>query len=103
MELTANAVQAVAANQNVLMTDTVIAGNNSMVHRDGSGLVTLRGLTSCQCRARFRVTFGANIAIPTGGTVEAISLALAINGCLLYKSRRPRDRSVCGMPWSALK
>lgn len=80
MELTANAVQTVAANQNVLMTDTVIAGNNSMVHRDGSGLVTLRGLTNCQCRARFRVTFGANIAIPTGGTVAAISLALAING-----------------------
>jgi hypothetical protein len=26
------------------------------------------------------VTFGGNIAIPTGGTVEAISLALAIDG-----------------------
>jgi hypothetical protein len=26
------------------------------------------------------VTFGANIAIPTGGSVEAISLAIAIDG-----------------------
>ena len=26
------------------------------------------------------VTFGANVAIPTGGTVEAISLAIAIDG-----------------------
>ena len=26
------------------------------------------------------MSFGANIAIPTGGTVEAISLALAVNG-----------------------
>jgi hypothetical protein len=26
------------------------------------------------------VTFGGNIAIPTGGTVEAISLAIAIDG-----------------------
>jgi hypothetical protein len=26
------------------------------------------------------VTFGGNIAIPTGGTVEPISLALAIDG-----------------------
>lgn len=33
-----------------------------------------------QCRARFRVSFGGNIALPTGGTVGAISLAIAING-----------------------
>ena len=39
----------------------------------------MRGLTK-QCRARFKVTFGGNIAIPTGGTVEEISLAIAING-----------------------
>jgi hypothetical protein len=49
------------------------------MHRDGSGLVTLRGLTN-QCRARFRVSFGGNIALPTGGTVGPISLAIAING-----------------------
>lgn len=49
------------------------------MHREGSGLVTLRGLTN-QCRARFRVSFGGNIAIPTDGTVEPISLAIAING-----------------------
>lgn len=79
MEITNNAVQTVAANQNVLLTDTVVSGNCSIVHRSGSGLVTLRGLTNNQCRARFRVTFGANIAVPTGGTAEAISLALAIN------------------------
>lgn len=51
-----------------------------MVHRNGSGLVTLRGLTCNQCRARFRVHFGANIAIPTGGTAGPISLAIAIDG-----------------------
>lgn len=80
MELTANTVQTVAANQNVLFTDTAVRGNCSIVHRDGSGLVTLRGITSNQCRARFRISFGANIAIPIAGTVEEISLALAING-----------------------
>ena len=79
MELTANALQTVEANQNVLLTDTVVCGNCSILHRDGSGLVTLRGITN-QCRARFKATFGANIAIPTGGTVEAISIAIAING-----------------------
>ena len=79
MEITANALQTVAANQNVLFTDTVTSGNYSITHREGSGLVTLRGITN-QCRARYRVSFGGNIAIPTGGTVEAISVAIAISG-----------------------
>lgn len=79
MEITANALQTVEANQNVLFTDTVVCGNCSIMHRDGSGLVTLRGITN-QCRARFRVSFGGNIAIPTGGTVEEISLAISLNG-----------------------
>ena len=79
MEITAVTLQEVAENQNVLFTDTVICGGPSIVHRGGSGLVTLRGLTD-QCRAQYKVTFGGNIAIPTGGTVEEISLALTIYG-----------------------
>ena len=79
MEITAVTLQEVAENQNVLFTDTVICGSPSIVHRGGSGLVTLRGLTN-QCRAQYKVTFGGNIAIPTGGTVEEISLALTIDG-----------------------
>lgn len=79
MEITANAIQTVADGANVLFTDTVVGGNCAITHRDGSGLVTLRGLTN-QCRARFRVSFGGNIAIPTGGTVGAISLAIAVDG-----------------------
>ena len=79
MEIIANALQTVQANQNVYFTDTGICGNASMTHRDDSGLVTLRGVTN-QCRARFKVSFGGNIAIPTGGTVGPISLAIAIDG-----------------------
>lgn len=78
-EYTSAAVQTVAAGQNVLLTETAVAGKPCIVHRTGSGIVTLRGLTN-QCKARFKVSFGANIAIPTGGTVEAISVSLAING-----------------------
>lgn len=79
MELIANALQTVAANQNVVFSDTAVKGNCSITHRSGSGLVTLRGITN-QCRARFKVTFGANVAIPEGGTVAPISLAIAISG-----------------------
>lgn len=78
-EFTNASTALVAAGQNVPLTETAVAGNCNIVHREGAGIVTLRGLTN-QCRARYRVSFGANIAIPTGGTVEAISLALAING-----------------------
>lgn len=80
MELTANTAQTVAANQDVLFTNTAVCGNNSIVHRQGSGLITLRGLTSCQCRARYRVFFSENIAVPTGGTAGSISLTLALDG-----------------------
>ena len=80
MEITANAIQTVAPNQAVLFTETAVRGNLSMVHREGSGLVGLRGLPNGQYRARFLVEFGANIAVPTGETVGPISLAISING-----------------------
>lgn len=78
-EFTANALQTAAAGQNVLFTETPVCGSNCIVHRDGSGNVTLRGITQ-QCKARYKVSFGGNIAIPAGGTVEAISIAIAIDG-----------------------
>ena len=79
MEIIANELQTVLENANVLFTDTVVPGKACTMHRTGSGLVSLKGLTD-QCRARFKVSFGANIAIPADGTVEAISLAIAIDG-----------------------
>lgn len=79
MEITANAVQTITSNNNVLFTETVVDGSCSIIHREGSGLVSLRGLTN-QCRARFRITFGGNVAVPADGTVGPITLALAING-----------------------
>ena len=79
MEITANALQTVASNQNVLFMETAVRGNCSIIHREGSGLVTLRGITD-QCRARYRITFGGNVAIPADGTVAPITLAIAVNG-----------------------
>lgn len=78
-EYIANAVQTVAANQNVLFSDIAICGNCSIIHRPGSGLVGVRGVTN-QCRARYKVFFNGNIAIPTSGTVGPISLAISVDG-----------------------
>ena len=81
MEITANTAQTVAVNNDVLFTETPICGCSSIMHRVGSGLVTLRGLTNGQCRARFRVYFSGNVSIPEGGTAPAaIQFAIAING-----------------------
>lgn len=73
------ATQEVASNGNVVFTNTAVKGSSCIQHREGSGIITLRGLTN-QCRARFFVDFSANIAVPTGGTAGAISLAIAISG-----------------------
>lgn len=78
-EFTSTTIQTVAAGQNLPLTETAIKGSNCINHRSGAGNVTLRGLTN-QCKALFKVSFGGNIAIPTGGTVGAISVALAVGG-----------------------
>lgn len=78
-EYTTPGILTVAAGQNVPLTSAAVNSKPCIIHRDGAGIVTLRGLTN-QCKARFRVSFGGNIAVPTGGTVEAITAALAING-----------------------
>ena len=78
-EFTNSNIVSVASGQNVPLTETAVNSKPCIVHREGSGLVTLRGLTN-QGRALYRVSYGGNIAIPTGGTVEAITAALAING-----------------------
>ena len=84
-EYSNSAIVTVAAGQNVPFTEEANTGKPCIVHREGAGLVTLRGLTN-QCRAKFKVSFGANIAIPTGGTVEAITAAISINGEALNAS-----------------
>lgn len=87
MEITENVIQLVEQGQNVLFTETAVSSCKPCIkHRDGAGVVTLRGLTN-QCNARFRVSFSGNIAIPTGGTVGEISLAIAIEGEPLQSTR----------------
>lgn len=73
-------VQTVTTENNVLFTN----GNRAcrkgyIVHRNDSGILTLRGITN-QCRATYRVQFTGNVAIAAGETVGPISIALAING-----------------------
>ena len=88
-EFIANAEQEVLANQNVLLNDSIPCPNGYVVHRNGSGIITLRGIVNNPCGtfARYAVTFNANIAVPTGGTVGEIGVALAIDGEAVQTSR----------------
>ena len=81
-EYTSIPVQLVEPNQNVLLNDSIPCNKGYVIHRNGSGIVTLRGIVNCPqaCFARYEVTFNGNIAIPDGGTVGPISMALAIDG-----------------------
>lgn len=86
MEITAIALQTVEAGQDVAFTETAVNGTNCIVHRQGSGIIKLRGITN-QCRARYLVGYSGNIQIPTGGTVDAISLAISVDGEPLQSTR----------------
>ena len=67
----------------VALLQTAIGCNRGYVlHRAGSGILTLRGIVNNPCAkfARYRVAYDGNIAIPEGGTAGEIQLALAIDG-----------------------
>lgn len=78
-EFTAIQTQTVQPNQNILFNETVVNGNCSILHREGSGIVSLRN-TGNQCKALFQIEYSGNIAVATGGTVGPISLAIAVEG-----------------------
>ena len=82
----AQSPQNVAFGQNLLLIDSIPCPRGYVVHRNGSGILTLRGITT-GCFARYEVTFNGNIAVPTGGTAAAIAVALAIDGEALQSSR----------------
>lgn len=81
-EFTYNQIQLVEPGQNVLFYNNISCGKGYVLHRNESGLVILRGAVNnpTSSFARYQVTFNGNIAVPTGGTVGPISVAIAIDG-----------------------
>lgn len=79
-EYLANAVQSVALNAPIIFTASIPCTRGYVYHEDETGIFILRGITSGQCFATYRVTYNGNIAIPEGGTVTPIAVALAVSG-----------------------
>jgi hypothetical protein len=88
-----NTVQTLVPNGATTFPTVIVPCNRGFVrYRDG--IFVLSGWTpydenyGCSCcnandSAIYDVHFKGNIAIPTGGTVEEISLALALNGTVM--------------------
>lgn len=93
-EYSANATQVVQPNGSVIFTEAPVPCTRGLIyHRDESGLFRLAGPTTMGtacCRrccggypnADYNVAFHCNISVPTdpAGTVEPISLAIAVDG-----------------------
>lgn len=81
-EYLANAVQNVALNSPVLFSASIPCNRGYIYHEDETGIFTLRGIVNnpSSCFARYQVTFNGNIAIPTGGAVTPIAIAISVQG-----------------------
>ncbi len=98
-EYTAIADQTVASGQPMIFTETTVPCNRGLIrHEDGTGLFNLSGAVPvseyqnrCCCQgeptADYLVVFHANIALPEGGTVGEIQMALALDGTILPATR----------------
>lgn len=86
-EYSANAIQTVAPNGAVIFTESPVPCTRGFIyHRDESGIFRLASPAAMGCgcargnTANYTVSFHGNIAVPTGGTVDPIQLALVIDG-----------------------
>ena len=79
-EYLANPVQEVALNAPIIFNASIPCNRGCVYHEDETGIFILRGITNGQCFATYQVTFNGNIAIPEGGTVTPIAVAITVNG-----------------------
>lgn len=78
-EFTNNNVQAVALNGALLFNSSIPCTKGYVLHENDTGNFYLRGCTP-NCFARYQVTFNGNIAIPTGGAITPIAVAISVDG-----------------------
>jgi len=90
-EYLANAPQTVALNSPVIFTASIPCNRGGVYHEDETGIFILRARSGnpCNAFAHYQVTFNGNIAVPEGGTVGPIAIAITVNG-----EPRPTSRAI---------
>lgn len=96
-EFSNNAIQTINPGETVIFSTTENPCRRGFVrHREGTGSFLLAGVvrnSGCNCpccgqrNANYLIEFGANIAIPTGGTVGDISVAISVDGSTVPSSQ----------------
>lgn len=80
-EFLKNEIQEVALNAPILFDTSIPCSRGNVYHEGNTGNFILKGASNgCNQFAQYQVTFNGNIAIPTGGTVAPIAVAIAVNG-----------------------
>ena len=91
-------VQTVAEDENIIFLDgDRCCKKGYITHRSGAGLFRLKGATN-GCKAVYRVTFNANIAVAEGGVVGSISIALQEDGETLTNAVAVVTPAAVGVP-----
>ena len=91
-------VQTVVEDENIIFLDgDRCCKKGYITHRSGAGLFRLKGATN-GCKAVYRVTFNANIAVAEGGVVGPISVALQEDGEILTNAVAVVTPAAVGVP-----
>lgn len=78
-----NAEQTINGNASALFSNEFFPCNKGLIiHQNDSGLFQVRGVVNNPCAeyGKLKINFSANVAIPDGGTVEPITVAITVNG-----------------------
>ena len=97
-----NDIQLVQPGSSALLNDAIPCNRGYVIHRAGSGILTLRGIVNNPCArfARYRVSFDGNIAVPEGATPGEIQMALAIGGEIIPTSIATATPTVANAYWN---
>ena len=71
--------QLVSLNNPIVFTASIPCPRGYVLHDNGTGTFTLRGVTN-NCFARYQVTYVGNVTIPEGGDVTPVAVAISVNG-----------------------
>ena len=77
-----NNVQTIQYDSQAELSTIIPCNKGYVIHREGSGIITLRGIVNnpSACFARYLIEFSANIALSAGETVGPISVTIIIDG-----------------------
>lgn len=97
-----NEVQLIQPGAAAVLNTAIGCNRGYVIHRAGSGILTLRGIVNNPCArfARYRVAYDGNIAVPEGGTPGEIQLALAIGGEIVPTSIAAATPTVVDAYWN---